>query len=164
MLLGALLVEESPAPWLGAGIAAMALADLVLVSSGLLAPGNDALDAAGAGHGLPQLQRVVLGPLTMGYGDLFLPALVGALLSARARSRRWVGAFTFGFALLAGLGFLFAEQLPATVPVALALLVVEGVGALRGHRARRRAVALTRSGGRVSRWHAAGAWETSIFR
>jgi hypothetical protein len=106
----------------------------VLVTSGLLEPANEALNAAGAGGGLPQLQRVELGPLTMGYGDLFLPALVGALLSARARSRRWVGALTFGFALLAGLGFIVAEQLPATVPVALALLVVESARGLRERR------------------------------
>jgi hypothetical protein len=141
MLLGALLVELTPPRWLGVGVAAMALADLVLVGSGLLEPANEALNAAGV-HGLPQLQRVELGPLTMGYGDLFLPALVGALLSARARSRRWVAALTFGFALLAGLGFLVTEQLPATVPVALALLVVEGARALRPPRARPRVPAI----------------------
>ncbi len=133
LLLGALLVEVTPRRWLGPGIAAMALADLVLVTSGLLEPANAALNGAGVG-GLPQLQRVQLGPLTMGYGDLFLPALVGALLSAHARSRRWVGALTFGFALLAGLGFLVTEQLPATVPVAFALLVVEGARALHARR------------------------------
>jgi hypothetical protein len=132
LLLGSLLVELSPPRWLGAGIAAMAAADLVLVASGVLGPASDVLNAAAVGGHLPQLQRVELGPLDMGYADLFLPALVGALLAARARPRAWAAGLTLGFALAAGLVFLAFDRLPATVPVALALLVVEGGGALRG--------------------------------
>jgi hypothetical protein len=128
--LGALLVEVTPPRWLGAGIAATAAVDLVLVASGLLAPATLALDSAGVAESLPQLQRVELGPLTMGYADLFLPALVGALLATRVRTRRWVALLTFCFALAAGSIFLVADRLPATVPVALALLVVEGAGAI----------------------------------
>jgi hypothetical protein len=143
MLLGALLVEVTPARWLGAGIVAMALADLVLVPSGLLEPANNALNSAGAVEGLPQLQRVQLGPLTMGYGDLFLPAVVGALLSSRVRSRRWVAALTFGFALAAGGLFLVADELPATVPVALALVVVEGADLIRTLGRRRRSLTIS---------------------
>lgn len=146
MLLGALLVELTPSRWLGVGILAMALADLVLVPSGLLEPANSALNSASVIEGLPQLQRVQLGPLTMGYGDLFLPAVVGALLSSQVRSRRWVAALTFGFALAAGLLFLVADELPATVPVALALVVVEGAGVLRAFVRRRRGVAMPLAG------------------
>lgn len=129
-VLGALLVEVTPTRWLGLGIAATAVVDLVLVASGLLAPATLALNTAGVTESLPQLQRVELGPLTMGYADLFLPALVGALLATRARTRHWVALLTLCFALAAGLVFLVADRLPATVPVALALLVVEGVGAI----------------------------------
>lgn len=129
-VLGALLVEVTPPRWLGAGIAATAAVDLVLVASGLLAPASIALNSAGVTDSLPQLQRVELGPLTMGYADLFLPALVGALLATQARTRRWVALLTLCFALTAGLVFLVADRLPATVPVALALLVVEGAGAI----------------------------------
>jgi hypothetical protein len=129
-VLGALLVEVTPPRWLGAGIAATAAVDLVLVASGLLAPATLALDSAGVTESLPQLQRVELGPLTMGYADLFLPALVGALLAKQARTRRWVALLTLCFALAAGSLFLVTERLPATVPVALALLVVEGAGAI----------------------------------
>jgi hypothetical protein len=131
LLLGAVLVELTPTRWLGAGIAAMAAADLVLVFSGVLGPASDVLNAAGVGEHLPQLQRVELGPLEMGYGDVFLPALVGALLASRARPRTWAAGLTLLFALLAGLVFLAFDRLPATVPVALALLVVELAGALR---------------------------------
>lgn len=126
MLLGSLLVELTPPRWLGAGIIAMAVADLVLVASGLLGPASAALNEAAVSGSLPQLQRVELGPLTMGYGDLFLPALVGALLAARARPRAWAAGLTLGLALVAAAVFLLMDQLPATVPVALALLIVEG--------------------------------------
>lgn len=129
-VLGTLLVEVTPPRWLGAGIAATAAVDLVLVASGFLAPATLALDSAGVTESLPQLQRVELGPLTMGYADLFLPALVGALLATQARTRRWVALLTLCFALAAGSLFLVTERLPATVPVALALLVVEGAGAI----------------------------------
>jgi hypothetical protein len=129
-VLGALLVEVTPPHWLGVGIAATAAVDLVLVASGLLAPASIALNGAGVTESLPQLQRVELGPLTMGYADLFLPALVGALLATQLRTRRWVALLTLCFALAAGLVFLVADRLPATVPVALALLVVEGAGAI----------------------------------
>ena len=53
-----------------------------------------ALNSAGVTESLPQLQRVELGPLTMGYADLFLPALVGALLATQVRTRRWVALLT----------------------------------------------------------------------
>jgi len=129
-VLGAVLVEVTPARWLGLGIAATAAVDLVLVASGFLAPATLALNSAGVTESLPQFQRVELGPLTMGYADLFLPALVGALLATRARTRHWVALLTLCFALAAGLVFLVADRLPATVPVALALLVVEGAGAI----------------------------------
>ena len=145
LLLGALLVELTPPHWLGAGIAAMAAADLVLVASGLLGPASDVLNAAGVSDHLPQLQRVELGPLEMGYGDLFLPALVGALLASRARPRTWAAGLTLLFALLAGLVFLAFDRLPATVPVALALLVVEGARGARTWWKGRRARALASS-------------------
>jgi hypothetical protein len=139
LLLGSLLVELTPPEWLGAGIVAMAAADLVLVASGLLGPASDVLNAAGVGDHLPQLQRVEIGPLEMGYGDVFLPALVGALLAARARPRTWAAGLTLLFALAAGLVFLAFDRLPATVPVALALLVVEAGGVARDAWRRHRA-------------------------
>lgn len=165
-VLGALLVEVTPPRWLGLGIAVTALADLILVSSGLLAPASATLNAAGVTDTLPQLQRVELGPMTMGYADLFLPALVGALLATRARPRRWVAALTLCFALVAGLVFLVADELPATVPVALALLVVEAAAGLRAlRRARGGSTPSPQTGPRrtaiVRAWQAAGAWAKS---
>jgi hypothetical protein len=129
-VLGALLVAVTPPRWLGIGIAATAAADLVLVASGLLAPASVALNNAGVADTLPALQHVELGPLMMGYADLFLPALVGALLATRARTRHWVALLTLCFASAFGLVFLVADRIPATVPVALALLVVEAAGVM----------------------------------
>lgn len=129
-LLGAALVTVTPPRLLAVGIAVTAAVDLALVASGLMEPASTAINSAVVAEGLPQLQRVELGPLTMGYADLFLPALVGALLAARARTRRWVALLTLCFALAAGTLFLVVDRLPATVPVALALAVVEAVGAL----------------------------------
>lgn len=131
LLLAALLVQLTPERWLGIGIVAMAAVDLVLVAGGVLGPASDALNAAAVSERLPRLQRVELGPLRLGYGDMFLPALVGALLARRARPLAWAAGLTLVLALVAGLAFLAFSRLPATVPVALALLVVEAVGAGR---------------------------------
>lgn len=62
----------------------------------------------------------------MGYGDLFVAAVLGALLAA-AMGRRWqlrgallTALFALGFDLL----FFVLDELPATVPPALTLLVL----------------------------------------
>ena len=124
-VLGARSSKSTPARWLGLGIAATAAVDLVLVASGFLAPATIALNDAGVTESLPQLQRVELGPLTMGYADLFLPALVGALLAKRARTRHWVALLTLCFALGGRL------RVPRRRPAA-------GDGAGRARAARRR--------------------------
>ncbi len=124
--LGVLLAAVTPAPWLGGGIIAMAIADTVLVVSDLLAKPNNALNAAHPAAGLPRLQSVVFGSAVMGYGDLFVAAVLGALLAASmGRSEQRLGAaLTALFALACDLLFFFINELPATVPVALALVVV----------------------------------------
>jgi hypothetical protein len=124
--LGALLAAVTPPRWLAGGIVAMAAADTALVVSDLLQKPNDALNAARPAAGLPQLQRAVFGSAVMGYGDLFVAGVLGALL-ATAMGRHWQlrGA---ALAALLGLGFdllfFFVEELPATVPVALTLLAL----------------------------------------
>lgn len=122
------LAAVTPARWLALGILAMAAADAALVAADLLQQPNDALNAAHPAAGLPQLQAVALGSAAMGYGDLFVAALLGALLAlsgARAARRQryaalLVAAFALGFDLL----FFAVDELPATVPVALATLLM----------------------------------------
>ena len=61
----------------------------------------------------------------MGYGDLFVAALLGAVLATQWR-RQWQAALlTFAIAAVFDLLFLVISELPATVPVALALIVIE---------------------------------------
>jgi hypothetical protein len=135
--LGWLLASVAPARWLKRGIYAMAAVDTWFVAADLLQGPNAVLTAA-APSGLPSLQVVHFGGAVMGFGDLFVAATLGCLLALPvdgpegppgvdlSARRQWVGA---GLVLGLGLGFdllFFAvDTLPATVPVALALALVE---------------------------------------
>lgn len=123
--LGVLLGAVTPAGWLKAGVVAMACADVWLVSSDLLQAPNNVLAAAAPPSGLPQLQSEQWGTVTLGYGDLFVAGLLGALWSQRPRLQWRVAVLTLAIAGAFDLLFFFVDELPATVPVALALLVME---------------------------------------
>jgi hypothetical protein len=129
--LGALLAAVTPSRWLKLGIVAMACADVWLIASDQLQAPNNELVAARPGGGLPQLQSEQFGSISMGYGDMFVAALLGGAFAARKRVQRAAAMLTLLVAALFDLLFLVADNLPATVPVALALLIVE-VGLARG--------------------------------
>ena len=131
--LGALLVAVSPRALVKAGIVAMAVVDIWLVVSDLLQAPNAAVNAAAPIAHLPQLQRVVFGSAVMGYGDLFVAALFGALLAAQPRLALRGAAIAGVVGLLMDLLFLVVRELPATVPIAISLLILEA-GALRARR------------------------------
>lgn len=152
--LGVLLGAVTPAGWLKLGILAMAGADVWLVVSDLLQAPNAALVAAHPPGGLPRLQSEIFGSVTMGYGDLFVAGLLGALLAADRR-RQWAGAaLTLLIAGAFDVLFLVLDELPATVPVALALVVMEGWGRWsgRGGRSGGTRGARLRPGGRAAAW------------
>lgn len=122
--LGWLLVSVAPAFWLKLGIYAMAAVDTWFVATDLLQGPNAVLTAAAPAE-LPRLQVVHFGAASMGFGDFFVAATVGCLL-AGARSRQLraavlVSALALAFDLL----FFAVDTLPATVPVALALALLE---------------------------------------
>lgn len=124
--LGALLAAVTPPRWLAAGIVAMACADTALVVSNQLTRPNSTLNAAHPAAGLPQLQSAVFGSAVMGYGDLFIAGALGGLL-ASALGRHWQlrgAALAAMLALTFDLLFFVVNELPATVPVALTLLVL----------------------------------------
>jgi len=123
--LGVLLATVTPAGWLKAGIIAMACADIWLVASNLLQQPNSVLAAATPGAGLPQLQSEQFGTITMGYGDLFVAALLGGVFAQRRRLQWTAALATLIIACLFDLLFLVVDNLPATVPVAAALVLVE---------------------------------------
>ena len=123
--LGVLLAAVTPPSWLKVGIVLMAGADTWLVVSDLLQAPNATLIAARPAEGLPQLQSELFGTVSMGYGDLFVAGLLGAVL-ASDRRRQWRAALlTLAIAAVFDLLFLVINELPATVPVALALIVDE---------------------------------------
>jgi hypothetical protein len=123
--LGVLLAAVTPPRWLKLGILAMAAADAWLVVSDLLQTPNATLVAAAPGGGLPQLQSELFGSVSMGYGDLFVAGLFGAVLAREGRRQGPAALLTLVLAGLFDLLFLVLHELPATVPVALALIVVE---------------------------------------
>ena len=123
--LGSLLGAITPRPWLAAGIIAMAIADTALVVSDLLQAPNDALNAARPAAGLPRLQSATFGSALIGYGDLFAAGVLGGLLAGEPALQRAGAALTVAIALGFDLLFFAVRELPATVPVALALCVLE---------------------------------------
>ena len=137
--LGWLLVCGVPAPWLRLGVYAMAVVDTIFVTADLLQSPNAVLNAAAPAAGLPALQTVHLGSAVMGFGDLFIAALVGSLLAADAadgpicqgkldksarRPQLVAAALVALLALAFDLLFFAVNELPATVPVAVALALV----------------------------------------
>jgi hypothetical protein len=131
--LGVLLAAVTPPRWLAAGIVLMACADAALVVSELLQHPNEVLTSAHPAADLPKLQAEVFGSAAMGYGDLFVAGLLGGLLARgwpppgarsvgaqQARAAVLVAVFATAFDLL----FFTVRELPATVPVALGLVVV----------------------------------------
>ncbi len=122
--LGVLLATVTPVRWLKVGILAMAGADVWLIASNQLQAPNEVLATAAPGGGLPQLQSEQFGTVTLGYGDLFVAGLLGAIYAGRVQVQRIAALLTLVIAAVFDLLFLFVDNLPATVPVALAMLVV----------------------------------------
>jgi hypothetical protein len=123
--LATLLVAVAPAALVKAGIVAASAADAWLIVSNRLQAPNQQLNAVVPVAHLPQLQSAVFGRAVIGYEDLFVAALFGALLAvaprAAARGALLVAALALAFDLL----FLITSTLPATVPVAVAVVFVE---------------------------------------
>lgn len=122
--LGWLLACVVPGRWLKLGIYAMAAIDAWLVGSDLLQGPNAVLNAVSPG-GLPRLQFVSFGSAAMGFGDLFIAATLGALLAYDRRLQLTGAALVAVIALGFDLLFFAVDQLPATVPIALALAAFE---------------------------------------
>jgi hypothetical protein len=150
--LGWLLGAVTPPGWLKLGILAMAAADVWLVLSDLLQAPNNSLVAAAPlpGSGLPQLQAEQFGTVSMGYGDLFVAGLLGAVLAREGRRQAPTALLTLVLAGLFDLLFFVLNELPATVPVALALVLSEGWVLYRRRRGRQWGSSPVEAGGRDS--------------
>ncbi len=128
--LGWLLVCVVPGRWLKLGIYAMAAIDAWLVGTNLLQGPNAVLNAASPG-GLPQLQFVSFGSAVMGFGDIFIAAVLGAVLAADRRLQLTGAALASLLGISFDLLFFALDSLPATVPIALTLAILELAGKSR---------------------------------
>jgi len=123
--LGTLIAAAVPIRWLRLAVYAMAIVDACLVTGDLLQSPNAVLNAAAPAASLPQLQFAHFGDAVLGFGDLFVAAVLGAMLaSERQLQLRATGLAAF-LALAFDLLFFFVSELPATVPIALTLAVLE---------------------------------------
>src|SRR5437868_6562000 len=84
-----------------------------------------ALVAAAPGGGLPQLQSLGFGTASMGYGDTFVAAVLGAILATDRQLQLRAALLTLVLAGLFDLLFFVLNTLPATVPVAVVLILIE---------------------------------------
>jgi hypothetical protein len=127
--LGWLLAAVTPPRWLKLGILAMCAADVWLVLSDLLQTPNNTLTVAAplphSGLHLPQLQSEQFGAVLFGYGDLFVAGLLGGVLAREGRTQWPIALLTLVLAGAFDLLFFVLNELPATVPVAAALIVSE---------------------------------------
>lgn len=125
--LGRLVAGLAPLGLIKAGIVVAAIIDTALIVGHELQHPNALLNAAAPAAHLPKLQLVQLGPAVMGFGDVFIAALLGAALAAEGRARLPAAALTLVLASLMDLLFYVTDELPATVPVALAMLALEAL-------------------------------------
>jgi hypothetical protein len=114
-----------PARWVKLAIYAMAIVDAYLVFTDLLQTPNSILNTAAPTADLPKLQLVNWGAALMGFGDLFIAAVLGALLARDSRLQLRGALLAATFCCAWDLLFFFIHETPATVPVALTLLTLE---------------------------------------
>lgn len=117
---------------LAAGAATLAVADVILVALGPVGAASNALESVSTGH-LPSFGEAVVGTVHMGYGDLAIAGIAGAIAARQPGGASRVGLLTLVLflaeaALLAG-----PTAYPATLPVVLAL-AIDALWRLRAQR------------------------------
>jgi hypothetical protein len=123
--LGRILAGIVPAAWLKAGIVTMAIVDSILVFGNQLQAPNAVLNAAIPTPGAPQLQYLDLHFASVGYGDVFVAGVLGGVLALERRPQWPAAALVLICSILWDLLFFHYDTLPATVPVAAALMILE---------------------------------------
>ncbi len=123
LTLGAAIVRLTPARWLRLGVLAMAAVDVILLAIGIGQPAMTLLHEASAGVG-PVFHRAQLGPMSLDYPDLVLAAVLGGVVAGRAVQAR-AATLVAILATINGALFAFVDVLPATVPIVLALILID---------------------------------------
>jgi hypothetical protein len=122
-VLATLLASVAPTSALRLGLVALVVLDVVLVIAGSVGHTSTALHQIASPAGLPGFQDATIGPATMGYGDLFGAAVLGAILVADDRPRGRPAVAVLVCALAFGLLLTVFDTLPATVPLLAGLVV-----------------------------------------
>jgi hypothetical protein len=125
--LGRLLAGVAPAIWLKAGLVAMALYDAVSVFGASPHSPDAIVDAAVPAAGLPRFQVLDLHAASLGYADVFVAGVLGGILAAQRTRQMPVALLVVRLSVAFDALFAVFDTLPATVPVALALVVTEAV-------------------------------------
>jgi hypothetical protein len=126
--LGRLLAGLVALAWLEAGIVAMAIVDAILVFGNQLQGPNQVLNTAVPAAGLPQLQFLSMPHASLGYGDVFVAGVFGGVLARRGQPQWRAALLVLALSVLWDLLFFVFDTLPATVPVAVAVLIVRLTG------------------------------------
>ena len=137
LTVGTALQRLIPGRWLLVGVVAMSAVDITLLLAGPGYHETAVLAAAQTNFHGPRFTGAHLGGTTIGYPDLFLAALLGASLAGsgpRSGPPRSSSDSPIAYDSLLTPGLL----LPATVPIALTLVVI---GVARRRRRSRRAIA-----------------------
>ena len=121
--LGRLTGWIAPRAALVVGVLVATIVDIWQVLTIQVAPVSQALAAAAPPKGLPGLQQLELLGASMGWGDVYLAAIVGAIVAASVRATVAATIATAVAGLLLGLLFGTLDLLPATVPPAVGLIV-----------------------------------------
>ena len=136
--MGAALQRLIPGRWLLLGVVAMSVVDITLLMAGPGYHETALLAAAQTNFHGPRFTGARIGGTTIGYPDLFLAALLGASLAGQ-RAQAWGAGLLVVFAVAYDSMLVPGLLLPATVPIALTLVVV---GLVRHRRRRARALCL----------------------
>ena len=128
--LGSLLAASAGVRELVVAAVLVALLDLVLLHAGGIRIATAALLDARLGH-MPDFAQPVLGRMSIGYGDFFVAALSGAIAAREPSRQTLVALATTAFALAQYALSSDGDLLPATVPVAVAMLLAALAGRLR---------------------------------
>jgi hypothetical protein len=124
LTLGAAFVRLTPARWLYLGVLTMAAVDVLLLAVGVGQPAAALLREALGSTVQPGFDHAELGRFRLDYPDLVLAAVLGATVAGRAIQAP--AALLVAVSVAAyGVLFAFADMLPATVPLALVLVLVE---------------------------------------
>ena len=126
LALGAALARLIPSNWMLIGFISMCVLDVALLAAGVGQPSAAELVRAAGRMPGPVFDHAQLGPIALGYPDLVLAGLLGAMI-ADQRAQRCAAALV---TVLAAASLVLAPAntvWPATVPVAATLIALRAV-------------------------------------